>query len=185
MFLKTFYTLSITCLKLRLLHLCRLTGSILLKLLAIEEVRAYGPILLPLLYTVTYVIRAWAALTFVFLAAGFIGKLVPKHVLLSYLSSTRRASYLLASLLASLLTICSCVMIPIFAGLVYAGTGIDSAIAFLLTVPAANIMAIILTANIISWKIAIARLIATILIAVSTGYVISKTSWACNLEEKY
>lgn len=184
-FLKAFIPLVLFALSLSYFIYARLTGSTLLKLLTIEEMRAYGPILLPLLYTATYVIRAWAALTFAFLAAGFIGELVPKHVLLNYLSSTRRASYLLASLLAPLLTVCSCVMIPIFAGLVYAGAGIGPAIAFLLTAPAANIMAIILTADIISWRIAIARLIAAILIAVLVGYIVSRTRWAHRLEEKY
>lgn len=184
-FLKAFIPLALFALSLGYFIYARLTGFTPLKLPTIEEMKAYGPVLLPLLYTGAYIARAWAALVFAFLAAGFISELIPKHVLLNYLSSARRAGYLLASLFAPLLTVCSCVMIPIFAGLVYAGAGIGPAIAFLLTAPAANFMAIILTADIISWKIAIARLVAAILIAVFTGYVISRTRLARSLEGKY
>ena len=163
----------------------KVTGYTPIKLPSVSEMKSYGPILLPVLFTASYIVRAWAALTFAFLLAGFISELIPRQALLNYLSSTRRASYLLASLLAPLLTVCSCVMIPVFAGLIYSGAGIGPAIAFLLTAPAANVMAIVLTADIISWKIAVARLIAAVLVAVFTGYLVSRTQWAREIEEKY
>ena len=184
-FLRAFIPLALFVFSLAYFIYTKVTGFTPIRLPGIEEMKSYGPLLLPILFTAMYIVRAGAALTFAFLTAGFIGELVPRHILLNYLSSTRNSSYLLAALLAPLLTVCSCVMLPVFAGLVYAGAGIGPAIAFLLTAPAANIMAVILTADIISWKIAIARLVAAILIAVFTGYVVSKTSWARSLEEKY
>ena len=117
--------------------------------------------------------------------AGMISELAPKQKLINVLSSTRRCSYLLAAFLAPLLTVCSCVMIPIFTGLLYAGIGIGPAITFLMTAPAANIMAILFTASIISWKIAFARFIGTISITIVTGYIVAKTSWGRSVEGKY
>ena len=185
MFFEAFTPTALFVLSLGYFVYSRLTGCVPVKLPTIEEMKAYGPALLPFLYTATYIVRAWAALTSAFLVAGFIGELAPKHVMLSYLSSTRRVGYLLATLFAPLLTVCSCVMIPIFAGLVYAGAGIGPAITFLLTAPAANIMAIIFTADMISWRIAVARLAAAMLIAIFVGYVVSRTSWARDLEDRY
>jgi len=95
------------------------------RLPTVEEMKACGSVLLPLLRTAAYIVRAWAALTFAFLVAGFVGELAPKHLMLSYLSSTRRVGYLLAALFAPLLVVCSCVMVPIFAGPVRARAGID------------------------------------------------------------
>ncbi len=163
---------------------CRITGYTLVKLPSLDVMRSYGPILLPFIYIFSYLVRAGGALLFAFILAGFISELMPKHVLLNHLSSRRKSSYVLAALSAPLLTVCSCVMIPIFAGLVYGGAGLGPALAFLLTAPAANIMAIIFTADIISWKIAIARLFFSIIIAVTVGFIISKMPWGRAVEEK-
>ena len=163
---------------------CRITSYTPIKLPSLEEMKSYGPILLPFIYAFSYLVRAGAALLFAFVLAGFISELMPKHVLLNHLSSRRKSSYFLAALFSPLLTVCSCVMVPVFAGLVYGGAGLGPALAFLLTAPAANIMAIIFTADIISWKIAIARLFFSIIIAVTVGFIISKMPWGKAVEEK-
>ncbi len=184
-FLKMFIPLSLLVFSLGYFVYAKLTGFTLVKPMSIEVMKSYGPLFLPFLYIFYYLARAWSALLFAFLIAGFIGELVPKQVLLKYLSSARKSSYVLAALLSPLLTVCSCVMVPIFAGLIYGGAGIGPALAFLLTAPAANIMAIVLTADIISWKIALARLVSAIVIAIAIGYIISRTSIARRIEEAY
>jgi len=105
-----------------------------------------------------------------------------RHVLLNYLGSGRRVSYLLAALLSPLLTVCSMCVIPVFSGLVHAGAGIGPAIAFLLAVPAANIMAIVLTVDVLSWRIDVARLVAAIVVGVFVGYAVARAGWVRRVE---
>lgn len=184
-FLKALIPIILFAISLGYFIYTKVTGSTLLKLPSIDEMRSYGPLILPFIYTVTYVARAWAALLFAYILAGFISEFIPKHILMNYLSSTRVGSYLLAVLLSPLLTVCSCVMIPVFAGLVYSGAGIGPAISFLLAAPAVNVMAIILTIDLISWRIATARFIAASTIAILVGYIIARTPWARKLEERF
>lgn len=184
-FLRALVPLALFVLSLGYFVYTKLTGFTPLELPTVEEMKAYGPVLLPLLYIVVFIVRSGASLVFAFIAAGFIRELLPRHVLLNYLSSARRGSYLLAALLSPLLTVCSMCVIPVFAGLVHAGAGIGPAVAFLLAAPAANIMAIILTIDILSWKIAVARLVAAIMIGVFVGYIVAGTRWARRVEERY
>ena len=65
----------------------KVMGYTHIKLPSINEMKSYGPALLPTLFTASYIVRAWAALTFASLLAGFISELVPKQTLLNYLSS--------------------------------------------------------------------------------------------------
>jgi len=76
-------------------------------------------------------------------------------------------------------------MIPIFAGIMMAGAGIGPAITFLLMAPAANIMAIIFTSEIISWKLALARIVFSFIGAIIIGMIVVKTPWGKKIEEKY
>ena len=184
-FLKAFVPLALLVSSLTYFVYAKLTGFTPVQLPSVEEMKAYGPLLLPLLYIAAFLVRSGAALALAFLAAGFIRVMLPRHVLLNYLSSGRRASYLLAALLSPLLTVCSMCAIPVFAGLVYAGAGIGPAITFLLVAPAANIMAIILTVDILSLRIAVARLVAAILVGVFVGYAVARTGWARRVEERY
>ncbi len=184
-FLKASAPLILFVLSLGYFVYAKVTGFTPFKFPTINEMKAYGPFLLPLIYVTVYLIRAGAALVFAFLLAGFIGELVPKQVMLNYLSSSRKSSYILAALISPLLTVCSCVMIPIFAGLVYAGAGVGPATSFLLTAPAANILAIVFTLDIIGWRIALARMLAAVGVAVLAGAIIAKTPWGRAIEEKY
>ena len=87
-----------------------------------------------------------------------------------YFSSKR--NYFIAALLAPVFTVCSCAMIPIFAGIMMAGAGIGPAITFLLMAPSANVMAIIFTSEIISWKLALARIVFSFIGAIIIGMMI-------------
>jgi len=184
-FLKASTPILLLAISLGYILYTRLTGSTLLETPSIDEMKVYGPLLLPLIYVATYIARAWAPLLFAYILAGFINEFIPRHVLVERFSSTRLSSYLLAALFAPLLAVCSCVMIPVFAGLVYSGAGIGPATAFLFAAPAANLIAITLTADLVSWRIAIARFVAALAIATLVGYAVARTPWAQRLEKRF
>jgi uncharacterized membrane protein YraQ (UPF0718 family) len=76
-------------------------------------------------------------------------------------------------------------MVPLFAGILYTGAGIGPAITFLLMAPSANILSILLTGEIISWELAGVRIIVSIVVALTAGLVISKTSWGKTIEKEH
>lgn len=183
--LKGSITLFLLAVSLGYFIYCRVTGFSPVKMPAVEELRAMSPIMIPLVYTFAYVVKAGAALVFAFITAGIIAECFPKQKVLKYLSSGKWYSYLLAAGSAPLLTVCSCVMIPIFAGLLYAGAGLGPALALLLAAPAGNVMAIIFTAGVVSPKIALYRLAFSIIAAVLIGAAVAKTPWGREVEKRF
>jgi hypothetical protein len=100
------------------------------------------------------------------------------------MSGSKITGYGLALGIAPLLTVCSCTMVPLFAGVLYTGAGIGPAITFLLMAPAANILTILLTGEMISWELAGVRIIASVVVALTAGIVISKTPWGEAIEKE-
>lgn len=150
-----------------------------------NELMNYAPWQVPFVYIFSYITRAWAPLAFAFVLGGVLSAFVPKERMKRYLSSSHFYSYVLAGLLAPVLTVCSCAMIPIFGGLLMSGAGMGPALTFLLMAPAANIMALIFTAAIISTKIMLFRFAFSLVGAIMIGYVISRTGWSKEQEAKY
>lgn len=111
-----------------------------------------------------------------FFIAGAMAALIPKDLLLPYLGkdSPKHIAYPLSVASGLLLAVCSCTVLPLFAGIKKGGAGIGPAIAFLYTAPATNIVAILYTGSLIGWDVAAARIFLSILFAVSIGMVISK-----------
>ncbi len=111
-----------------------------------------------------------------FFIAGAMAALIPKDLLLPYLGkgSPRHIAYPLSVASGLLLAVCSCTVLPLFAGIRKGGAGIGPAIAFLYTAPATNIVAILYTGSHIGWDVAAARIFLSILFAVSIGMIISK-----------
>lgn len=104
--------------------------------------------------------------------------------MIRYMSSRKPISYLVATLIAPLFCVCSCTMVPIFSGLIYAGGGIGPALTFLLVAPANNLLADIITIQVLGWKIALADMVAAGVSAVVIGYLVSKTPWGKEFEKK-
>ena len=86
-----------------------------------------------------------------FFIAGAMASLIPKDLLLPYLGkdSPKHVAYPLAVVSGLLLAVCSCTVLPLFAGIKKGGAGIGPAIAFLYTAPATNIVAILYTGSLI------------------------------------
>ncbi|MBS7606765.1 permease [Candidatus Bathyarchaeota archaeon] len=87
--------------------------------------------------------------------------------------------------IAPFLTVCSCTMVPLFAGVLYSGAGIGPALTFLLMAPASNILAILLTGELISWEMAGIRVLASATTALAAGIIISRTPWGKHIEQEH
>ena len=108
-----------------------------------------------------------------FFIAGVISVFISKGAVLKYLGARAKkwVSYLVASVSGSILAVCSCTVLPLFAGIYTQGAGLGPAIAFLYSGPAINILAIILTARILGPQLGIARAVGAIIFSVVVGII--------------
>jgi uncharacterized membrane protein YraQ (UPF0718 family) len=106
-----------------------------------------------------------------FFIAGAIGVFVSQAAVMKYLGvgAHKALSYGVASVSGSILAVCSCTVLPLFAGIWKRGAGLGPAIAFLYSGPAINVLAIILTARILGPEIGAARAVCAILFSVVIG----------------
>ena len=100
---------------------------------------------------------------------------VSQASVLKYFGATARKilSYSVASVSGTILAVCSCTVLPLFAGIYTRGAGIGPATAFLYSGPAINVLAIVLTARVLGWQLGLARAIGAILFAVITGLLMA------------
>lgn len=110
-----------------------------------------------------------------FFIAGAIGVFVSQASVLKYFGSTAKKilSYSVASVSGTVLAVCSCTVLPLFAGIYTRGAGIGPATAFLYSGPAINVLAIVLTARILGWELGLARAIGAIIFAILTGLLMA------------
>jgi uncharacterized membrane protein YraQ (UPF0718 family) len=110
-----------------------------------------------------------------FFIAGAIAVFVSQASVLKYFGATARKilSYSVASVSGTVLAVCSCTVLPLFAGIYTRGAGIGPATAFLYSGPAINVLAIVLTARILGWELGLARAIGAIVFAVITGLLMA------------
>ena len=103
--------------------------------------------------------------------AGAIGVFVEKKRLIKYLGpkTNKYVSYLVASVSGVALAVCSCTILPLFAGIRKNGAGLGPAIAFLFSGPAINIAAIFLTFSVLGTEIGVARVFSSVVLAVFVG----------------
>jgi hypothetical protein len=73
----------------------------------------------------------------------------------------------------TVLAVCSCTVLPLFAGIYTRGAGIGPATAFLYSGPAINVLAIVLTARILGWQLGLARAVGAVLFAIITGLLMA------------
>ncbi|NLE38329.1 MAG: permease, partial [Pirellulaceae bacterium] len=73
----------------------------------------------------------------------------------------------------TVLAVCSCSVLPMFAGIYRVGAGLGPAAAFLYSGPAINVMAIFLTARVLGFDLGVARIIGSIVFAVVIGLIMA------------
>ncbi len=103
--------------------------------------------------------------------AGAIGVFVSQGAVLKYLGPKAKKwiAYLVASVSGSILAVCSCTILPLFAGIYRMGAGLGPASAFLYSGPAINVMAIILTARVLGLSLGIARAVGAVGLSIVIG----------------
>lgn len=106
-----------------------------------------------------------------FFIAGAISVFVSQAAVMRYLGAkaNKVLAYAVASVSGTILAVCSCTVLPIFAGIYRRGAGLGPACAFLYSGPAINVLAIILTARVLGWEIGLARALGAILFAFVIG----------------
>ena len=106
-----------------------------------------------------------------FFIAGAIAVFLGQNSVMKYLGSKTNPflSYGVASVSGMILAVCSCTVLPLFAGIYRRGAGLGPAMTFLYSGPAINVLAIILTANILGLQLGIARAIAAIIFSIIIG----------------
>ena len=110
-----------------------------------------------------------------FFIAGAIAVFVSQASVLKYFGAqaSKILSYSVASISGTVLAVCSCTVLPLFAGIYTRGAGIGPATAFLYSGPAINVLAIVLTARILGWQLGLARAIGAVVFAVLTGLLMA------------
>ncbi len=125
------------------------------------------------LYLVKWYAREHVLLCLVpaFFIAGAIGVFVSKASVMKYLGTkaNKVLAYGVASISGTILAVCSCTVLPLFAGIYRMGAGLGPATAFLYSGPAINVLAITLTARILGPELGIARAVGAVLFSVIIG----------------
>lgn len=106
-----------------------------------------------------------------FFIAGAIAVFVSQAAVLKYFGAQAKKvlAYSVASVSGTVLAVCSCTVLPLFAGIYTRGAGIGPATAFLYSGPAINVLAIVMTARILGWQLGLARAVGAIIFAVVVG----------------
>ncbi len=110
-----------------------------------------------------------------FFLAGAIASLFSKESVLRYFGADapKYLSYSVASVSGVLLAVCSCTVLPLFAGIYKRGAGIGPASTFLFAAPAINLLAIVYTAQILGFDIGAARAVAAVGMSIVIGIVMA------------
>ena len=106
-----------------------------------------------------------------FFIAGAISVFVSQASVMKYLGAgaNKFLAYGVASVSGSILAVCSCTVLPLFAGIYRMGAGLGPATAFLYAGPAVNVLAIILTARILGFEMGIARAVGAVVFSIVIG----------------
>jgi len=106
-----------------------------------------------------------------FFIAGAISVFLDQDSVMKYLGpkAPKLMSYGVAAVSGTILAVCSCTVLPLFAGIYQMGAGLGPATAFLYSGPAINVLAIVLTARILGPGLGLARVIGAVLFAVVIG----------------
>jgi uncharacterized membrane protein YraQ (UPF0718 family) len=110
-----------------------------------------------------------------FFIAGIIAVFFSQTMVMKYLGTTasKWLSYSIASISGTALAVCSCTILPLFAGIYKRGAGLGPAITFLYAGPAINILAIILTARILGLELGIVRIVSAVIFAIFIGLIMN------------
>jgi len=116
--------------------------------------------------------------------AGAISTFLSQASVMRYLGpdANRTLAYTVASVSGVVLAVCSCSVLPMFAGIYTMGAGLGPASAFLYSGPAINVMAIFLSARVLGFDIGLARALGAVgfafVIGLSMAFLFKKSEHA-------
>ncbi len=110
-----------------------------------------------------------------FFIAGAMVALIPKASITRWLGrhTPRYISYPAAAAAGSLIAVCSCTIVPLFAGVYRKGAGIGPAMTFLFFAPAGNILALAYTGSVLGPEFAAARFLLCLLFGIGIGMIMA------------
>ncbi len=105
--------------------------------------------------------------------AGAVSAFVSKASVMRYLGAhaSKFVSYAVASVSGCILAVCSCTILPLFAGIYSRGAGLGPATTFLYAGPAINVIAIFLTARVLGAQLGVARAVGAIVFSIVIGLI--------------
>ncbi len=112
-------------------------------------------------YAREHVLRCLVPALFI---AGGIAAFFDASVVMRHLGPKSRKvpAYALASVSGTVLAVCSCTVLPLFAGIYRMGAGLGPACAFLYSGPAISVLAMVLTANVLGFELGVVRAVGAI-----------------------
>jgi len=110
-----------------------------------------------------------------FFIAGAMVALIPKASITRWLgrNTPRYISYPAAAAAGSLIAVCSCTIVPLFAGVHRKGAGIGPAITFLFFAPAGNVLALAYTGSVLGPEFAAARFFLCLVFGIGIGMLMA------------
>ncbi len=140
--------------------------------LPVEQLGFGGPVLEALALAKWYA-REHVILCLIpaFFIAGAIAVFVSQAAVMKYLGAraNKVLAYGVASVSGGVLAVCSCTVLPLFAGIYRMGAGIGPATAFLYAGPAVNVLAVVLTAKVLGLELGVARAIGAVVFSIVIG----------------
>lgn len=114
-----------------------------------------------------------------FFIAGAMAALIPKPSITRWLGrqTPARVSYPAAAAAGSLLAVCSCTVVPLFAGIYKKGAGLGPAMTFLFFAPAGNVLALAYTGSVLGAEFAFARFALCLLFGIGIGLLMALLFW--------
>jgi len=108
-----------------------------------------------------------------FFIAGAIATFVSAASVMKYLGAraNKVVAFSVASVSGTILAVCSCTVLPLFAGIYKRGAGLGPATAFLYSGPAINVLAIVLTARVLGFDLGVARAVGAISFSIIIGLI--------------
>lgn len=110
-----------------------------------------------------------------FFIAGAISVFISSQAVMKYLGAgaKRWVAYTVAAVSGTILAVCSCTVLPLFAGIYKRGAGLGPASAFLYSGPAINVLAIVMTARILGFQMGLARAVGAVSFSVIIGVLMA------------
>jgi hypothetical protein len=107
--------------------------------------------------------------------AGAIANFVSQAAVIRYFGrgAPQWLAYSVAAVSGTILAVCSCTVLPLFAGIRKRGAGLGPAVAFMYSGPAINVLAIILTARVLGWRLGVARAAGAVAFSVIIGLIMA------------